>query len=113
MKIETIIAFSGIQKKQIIDKKILLEVCPTSNIQTCVCKDYSTHPIVKLFEKGVNITINTDNMTVSNTTLEKEYINIIENTNITYNDICNMNRKAIEAAFLTDKEKEELLKKLI
>ncbi len=95
------------------EKNITLEVCPTSNIQTCVCKDYSTHPIVKLFEKGVNITINTDNMTVSNTTLEKEYINIIENTNITYNDICNMNRKAIEAAFLTDKEKEELLKKLI
>lgn len=107
----------AIEDDRLIDKikeeNITLEVCPTSNIQTCVCKDYSTHPIVKLFEKGVNITINTDNMTVSNTTLEKEYINIIENTNITYNDICNMNRKAIEAAFLTDKEKEELLKKLI
>jgi adenosine deaminase len=93
--------------------KITLEVCPTSNIQTCICESYSTHPISKLYNAGVLVTINTDNMTVSNTTLANEYINIIQNTNINYDDIVKMNINAINASFISEQEKDELLKKYL
>lgn len=94
--------------KRIIDENIVLEVCPTSNIQTCICKDYSNHQIYKLYKMGVKVTINTDNMTVSDTTLENEYEKIVENGNITPDDIVKMNLNSIEAAFITKEEKDDL-----
>ena len=93
------------------ENKIVLEVCPTSNIQTCICNSYATHPISKLYSDGVLVTINTDNMTVSNTNLSNEYFNLVNETKITLEDINKMNKTAINAAFLTEEEKKELLEK--
>ncbi len=95
----------------IIANGITLEVCPTSNIQTCICDSYKNHPIENLYNMGVKTTINTDNMTVSNTTLEKEYKSVIDNTNLGIEDIIEMNINAINAAFISKEEKLELLKK--
>ncbi len=95
----------------LIADEITLEVCPTSNIQTCICDSYKNHPIEKLYRMGVKTTINTDNMTVSNTTLEREYKGVIDNTNLGIEDIIEMNINAINAAFISKEEKLELLKK--
>ncbi len=95
----------------IIANGITIEVCPTSNIQTCICDSYKNHPIEKLYNMGIKTTINTDNMTVSNTTLEKEYKSVIDNTNLSIEDIIEMNINAINAAFISKEEKLELLKK--
>lgn len=57
----------------LIKKQIPLEICPTSNLQTKAVLDIANHPVLSLLDAGVCVTINTDNMTVSNTTLEKEY----------------------------------------
>lgn len=93
------------------ENSITLEVCPTSNIQTCICNSYSSHPLEKLYKYGILTTINTDNMTVSNTDLLNEYINIIDNTSLTYADIEKMNKNSIKAAFLSIDEKNKLLNK--
>lgn len=98
--------------EQIKKENIVLEVCPTSNIQTCICNNYASHPISRLYFSGVKTTINTDNMTVSNTTLEKEYIMLLENTKLTIKDIINMNINAINAAFISVNEKKELIQKV-
>ncbi len=94
--------------QEIVSKGITLEVCPTSNIQTCICNDYSNHPIYELYKNNVKVTINTDNMTVSNTTLENEYNKIVENGDISFEDIIRMNINSIDAAFITEEEKDEL-----
>lgn len=99
--------------KKIKDNNILLEVCPTSNVQTNVVKDYKSHPIKKLFDLGVKVCINTDNRTVSNTTLTNEYINIINSLNFSIDDIIKMNIDAINSSFLDNNQKDELLKKYI
>lgn len=52
--------------------QIPLEMCPISNVQTKAVADIHTHPILTLLRKGLLITINTDNMTVSDTSLTKE-----------------------------------------
>ena len=98
--------------KVIKSKEVILEVCPTSNIQTCIFKDYTSHPLEMLYNQGVITTINTDNMTVSNTTLENEYMKIIENTNLTIEDLVEMNKNSIKAAFLDKSEKLELLREI-
>lgn len=93
---------------KIIKNNVTLEVCPTSNLDTGVYKNMDEYPVKKLIDKGVKITINTDNRTVSNTTLEKEYTLLKENFKLTKNDFLNFNLNAIEASFLSESEKAEL-----
>ncbi len=99
-------------KELIRQKDILLEVCPTSNVQTNVIDTYSHHPILKLYKENIPISINTDNRTVSNITLTEEYIKLYKNFNFTLNDFKQMNIMAINHAFITKEEKEDLLKKI-
>lgn len=86
--------------KQLIDDKITLEMCIISNIHTKSVKDEFSHPIRKYFDMGIRVTINTDNMTVSNTTLKKEYEILKKNYGFTDKEIDIMNQYAKEAAFI-------------
>ena len=95
------------------EKNITLEICPKSNLDTNMYDNLKEHPIKKLYNMGLNITINTDNRTVSNTTLTKTYKDLIDVFNFTDQDLTNMNINAINCAFITLNEKQGLLKQLI
>lgn len=97
--------------REIKEKDVLLEVCPTSNIQTNIYQDYSSHPIYSLYQRGVSVSINTDNRTVSAVTLSKEYQSLMKSFPFTIEDFYRMNIEAIEHSFLKNEEKEKLLKK--
>lgn len=84
-----------------------LEICPTSNIDTKSYKTYQKLPIRALFDAGVILTINTDNMTVSNTTLLEEF-KIVESLGFSESEIKQLTLNAIESAFISPKEKAEL-----
>ncbi len=58
--------------KELAKRQIPLELCPTSNLNTKVFDNIKDYPLMKLINSGVKVTINTDNMTVSGTTLAKE-----------------------------------------
>lgn len=85
---------------RIIRERVTLEVCPVSNIHTKLAKDLYSHPIRRLFDRGVRVTVNTDNMTVSNTSLEREYSFLKKYYGFTDSELGQMNRYAREAAFL-------------
>ena len=71
----------GDTSKQIIENQIPLEVCITSNIHTNMYKSVNDHPIKNLIDFGFNISLNTDNRLMSNTTVSKE-IQIAESLGI-------------------------------
>jgi len=96
--------------EEIIEKSIVLEVCPISNLQTKATGE--PHPIDKIFGAGVKTTINTDNNTVSNTSLIDEYRYVLENTDLIIEDIKRMNVIAAEASFVSEDKKVELVEKL-
>ncbi len=98
--------------KKVKDNNILLEVCPTSNIQTKAFLEYKEHPIYKLYKEGVNLLVNTDNMTVSRITLSEEYKKLLKTFPFTIEDFKKINRNALNYAFLSSKEKLELLEEL-
>ena len=56
--------------------KIQLNVCPTSNILLGNTKSYDTHQIRQLFDYGVPVTINTDDLLIFNATASQEYLNL-------------------------------------
>ena len=85
---------------------ITLEVCPTSNIQTNIFDKYYNHPIKKLYDSNILVTVNVDNMTVSNISLTQEYERLVKSFNFILEDFKIMNINAVNAAFLTDKDKE-------
>lgn len=89
---------------ELAQKGMILEICPTSNLQTVAIQDvYKV--IEELYKKGVKITINTDNDTVSNINLIEEYEKLLENTNLTIEDLRQMNINAIDGAFITLQKK--------
>ena len=55
------------------EKRIPLEVCPTSNLRTGVFPTYEAHPLKALHNAGVPLTVNTDDPTFFSTTLAEEY----------------------------------------
>lgn len=97
----------------IIDNNILLEVCPTSNVQTNAVDKYTDHPIKKLIDKGVNVSINTDNRTVSNISLNLEYKKLQECFGFTKELFIKTNLNAIEHAFVSLDEKAKLKKEYL
>jgi adenosine deaminase len=93
----------------LLEKDITLEVCPTSNIQTKAYENYFEHPFKKLLDLGVRVTLNTDNMTVSNTTLNKEFLVMKETFNLDMSDFVKLYKNAIDAAFIEQSYKNELI----
>jgi adenosine deaminase len=95
-----------------IKKNVLFEICPTSNIDTFNCKAYKRHPIKKLYDLGLNISINTDDRTVSNITLNEEYRLLKENFGFTDEDFKKINICAMKHSFATKEMKKEIIKLL-
>lgn len=94
------------------ERGIALEVCPTSNIFLGLFKDMSSHPFPKLYEAGIKVSISSDDPPFMSTTLAQEYQRVQESyhySNETMNDITRM---AIEAAFVDEKTRNELLKRI-
>ena len=96
---------------ELIEKEIPLEICPISNLQTKATGEH--HPIEELYKKGIKVSINPDNDTVSNTNIIEEYKWVIEHTNLTIDDIANMNKSAIRGAFISPQEKSKLISKIL
>ena len=89
---------------------MLLEVCPNSNLDTKNVDSYTNHPIRKLYDYGIKVCVNTDNRTVSNISLTDEYMSLVNILGFTYDDLIEMNFNAIDYAFISEQEKEELRK---
>lgn len=88
--------------------EIVIEMCPTSNLQTKAVSSQADYPLLKFLEAGARVCINTDNRTVSNTTLTKEYLQLHEWYTISYQQLADFNHNAIEGAFISMSEKEAL-----
>lgn len=103
---------SAIQDQKLMEylkeTQIPLEVCITSNIQTKGAASLQEHPIVKLLEFGIAVTLNTDNMTVSGTDMNREFSIAEQELHLTEEQINCLTRNAIQAAFLSEPEKREL-----
>ncbi len=89
-------------------RKIPLEICPKSNLDTKTIASIKDLPINEFMSKGVIVTINTDDMTVSNTLLKNEYKLLYEN-GVTEAQLRQIACNSINSAFLEKKEKEKLL----
>lgn len=87
---------------------ITLEMCPTSNLNTSIFDSYEAYPLRKYMEAGVRVTVNTDNMMVSNTTVAEELAHL----NLTKEEQKQVAKNAAEAAFADAETKSRLLSEI-
>jgi adenosine deaminase len=69
-------------------------------VQANIVPSVAAHPIARLFRAGVPVTLSTDDRTVSNLTLVREYGNVLRETGMTTPELWAMDRHALGAAFL-------------
>ena len=93
-------------------KKIALELCPTSNLNTRVFDSLSDYPIRKFLDAGVMITLNTDNTSVSATSLANEYQKIADTFSLTNDELKALALNSARATFLDETAKSKLIDKI-
>ncbi|AAP95347.1 adenosine deaminase [[Haemophilus] ducreyi] len=95
--------------KQLIDKRTPLEMCPCSNLQTKTVAQLADYPLRTFLMRGVVATLNTDNMTVSQTCIQQEYRLLAEQYQLSISEAKQLLLNSIAAAFLSNEDKKALL----
>ena len=91
---------------------IALEMCPTSELQTSAIDDYAKFPLAGLIERGVVVTVNSDNMGVSGTDVRRELLLLTSLFGLTDKDVHQLLANAARSAFASDALKEELVRRI-
>ena len=82
------------------DKRIPLEVCPSSNVDTGAVPSVADHPIKQFLQQQLRVTINTDNRLMSGITLSEEFRRLSAAFGLTLEDIEKLNINAMKSSFL-------------
>lgn len=90
-------------------ENIHLEICVTSNIVTKVFNNLKDHPVDFLLNKGISLSINTDGRTISDTTLNKEYVLLNKEFNWLKNKFLEVNINAMKASFSSNEVKNKII----
>ncbi|MBB5576747.1 MULTISPECIES: adenosine deaminase [Rhizobium] len=98
--------------KRLADLGTVLEVCPGSNVALNVFPDFPSHPLRKLRDAGVRVTINSDDPPFFHTSLKREYELASTSFGFSDDEINAMTRTAVEAAFVDDATRASLLARL-
>jgi adenosine deaminase len=91
------------------DKRIPLEMCPTSNVQTGAAKSIAEHPIGLLRRLFFRVTVNTDNRLMSDTNLSTEFARLVDAFGYGWDDLQWFTVNAMKSAFIGFDERLELI----
>lgn len=85
--------------RELAQRGIPLEMCPTSNLQTRAVKSLTDYPLRNFLDRGIRVTVNSDNMTVSDTWAGKEFALLSREYGLTEEEAVKLLKNAKEAAF--------------
>jgi len=94
--------------KELAEKKVPLELCPTSNLCTEIFPNIESYPLRKFMEAGVKFCINTDDMTVEGIDLMHEYELVRSTFNLSKEEVKQILLTAVEISFATKELKKKL-----
>ncbi|MEU8851449.1 adenosine deaminase [Streptomyces sp. NPDC048564] len=95
------------------DRRVALEMCPTSNLQTGAATSIAEHPITALKDLGFRVTLNTDNRLVSGTTMTREMSLLVEQAGWTVEDLRTVTVNALKSAFIPFDERKALIEDVV
>lgn len=92
--------------------QIPLTVCPLSNIKLCVFKTMKEHPIKKMLNMGLAVTINSDDPAYFSGYIEENYSAVADTFQLTNQELVQLARNSIQASFCTAQRKQQLVSEL-
>ncbi|MDZ5662878.1 adenosine deaminase [Nocardioides sp. zg-1308] len=95
------------------DKRIPLEMCPSSNIQTGAAESFAEHPIGLLTDLRFRVTVNTDNRLMSGTSMTQEMFGLVEAFGHTLEDLRWFTINAMKSAFLPFDERLAIIDRVV
>lgn len=98
--------------QDLVDRQIVLEVCPGSNVVLQAVDGWDTHPIEKLRDAGVPVTVSTDDPPFFHTDMTAEYEGLQRTFGWQETDFRDLNRTAARAAFCDSETRKKILKRL-
>jgi adenosine deaminase len=90
------------------DRRVAFEICLTSNVQTGVVPSIHEHPLLKMLHAGLQVTLNTDDPGVSDTSLSDEYALAMREFDLSLESLRGLNLAALQAGFLPPAKKADL-----
>ena len=99
--------------RQVVNTRTALEICLTSNIHCKTEPSYAKHPAKNLLDMGAVVTLNTDNMILSDITIEDEYDHALNECGFTWNDLITCNINSFKSSFMREEEKLPYIEKLM
>ncbi len=96
----------------VLNHRITLEMCVNCNVQTQCVASLEDHPVKSYLDKGLRVTLNTDNRLISNTSLSKEFLTVHETFGLNKSEIHTLINNSFKAAFIGYKKRKVLLAKV-
>lgn len=97
---------------EITTRGIVFEICPTSNLDTKMFASIADYPLKKLQSEGIKFVVNTDDMSISDTTLRREYNLLIGEFGLDESDVKDILLTAVDASFANDALKCQMREKI-
>jgi adenosine deaminase len=91
------------------DRRIPVEICITSNVQTHATPSLAAHPVRRYFDAGLNVLLNTDNRLMSGVTLTDEYATAAQHLGFSFDELARMALNGFESCFLHHQERIHLV----
>lgn len=95
------------------DRRIPLELCPTSNLQTGAATSYGEHPIGILNDLRFRVTLNTDNRLMSGTSMSHEMTQCVEHFGWNFADLQRVTINALKSSFIPFDERLEIIENIV
>ena len=95
------------------DKRIPLEMCPTSNVQTGAVPSIEKHPFGLLARLRFRVTVNTDNRLMSDTTMSREMLQLVQTFGYGWSDLERFTINAMKSAFIHFDERLAIIDEVI
>ncbi len=95
------------------DKRIPLEMCPSSNVQTGAAPSIAEHPFDRLARLRFRVTVNTDNRLMSDTTMSQEMARLVEAFGYGWSDLERFTINAMKSAFIPFDERLAIIDEVI
>jgi adenine deaminase len=98
--------------QRLVKARIPLTMCPLSNLRLCVVDDLANHPLRRMLEKGLLVTVNSDDPAYFGGYVNENYAAIQKATGLTREELVTLARNSFEASFLNSERKAALIDRL-
>ena len=99
--------------QRVLDEQVVLEIAPSSNVQTGAYPSLAEHPVDRLHRLGFAVTLNTDNRLMSGVSVSSEVTAVATTFGWSWDDVRTVTERALAAAFIGEADKQRLLDQLV